>query len=156
VVTPQQDFQLSGRFDIHQDASEEVKPTQKQQKMKPQKNKPSVKNPSPAPTDFPSFQPRLTPLEILLKFAAKQANIIEKKSGHNDFTSLNDFVTAAKFLIENQKSFCQQDLFALTRSMDTPAQSLVPFFNLFVDELVTHKRCQKVEGAYDYPMYQLI
>jgi len=32
LVSPQQDFQFSGRFDIHQDASEEVKPTQKNNK----------------------------------------------------------------------------------------------------------------------------
>lgn len=117
--------------------------------MKPQKSK-------PAPTDYPSFQPRLTPLEILLKFAARQANIIEKQSGHNDFTSLNDFVTVAKFLIENQKTFSQQDLFALTRSMDTPASALIRFFNLFVEELVENKSCAKIAGAYDYPVYQLI
>jgi len=111
--------------------------------------------PSTAKNDYPSFQPRITPTQILFKFATKQANMKERHSGEIDNTHLNDFVTVMQFIIENQKSFCRQDLLSLTRSLDTPANYLIPLFNQFCEELITHDRCKQVEGAYDYPVWQL-
>lgn len=69
---------------------------------------------------------------------------------------MQDFTTVARFLIEQKTSFSTNDALALSRSMDTPCEALIPLIHEFVAELVRFKRCKVVRGAYDWEMYQII
>jgi hypothetical protein len=118
--------------------------------MKPKTNKPTAVKNENMVAGQTSFQ--ITSLsEITNSFIKEQAAKDKKSDGVND--CVRDFATIARFISENQTSFCFNDFLALSRSLDSSPDLLAPMFYEWVEALKSHKRLSITQGCYDWQTY---
>ena len=103
-----------------------------------------------APANHPSFEPAKTVQEITDDFVRKQAKDW-KFSGDNNY--LSDFANVARLICSQYKTWSVNDLLAMTRSMDTPAQAIMSLHNDWIEALKAHGRLTVVNGVYDFPQF---
>ena len=100
--------------------------------------------------NHPSFEPAKTVQEITDDFVKKQAKDW-KFNGDNSY--LNDFANVARMICSQYRTWSVNDLLAMTRSLDTPAQAIMSLHNDWIEALKAHGRLTVVSGVYDFPQY---
>ena len=116
----------------------------------PRKTTKTSKAAPKAPANSPTHESCLSPLEITDAFVKKQAKDW-KSSGDNNY--LHDFANVARMICVNYRTWSVNDLLAMTRSLDTPAQAIMALHNDWVAELKERGRLTSHASCYDFPQH---